>query len=252
MHKKLTGLLSLSLLTAMSASAFADDGKWSVGASVLYQEQAYRGTKTSDKFMPVPMVNYEGKNFYFHTLATGYYLWNDKKDQLSVDLFYYPQAYRAKDNKDSRMRKLDNRRDTAMAGLSYRHHEEWGTLRTNFSGDILGKSDGMRFDAAYLYGFEGDSWSVQPGVGVIWSSEKQNRYEYGITDSESRRSGLDEYRPGSSWTPYIEVTGHYQFDENWSAFAMGRIDLLPSEAKDSPMVDKKYTSILWTGVTYTF
>ena len=97
MHKKLTGLLSLSMLTVMSASAFADDGKWSVGASVLYQEQAYRGTKTSDKFMPVPMVNYEGKNFYFHTLATGYYLWNDKKDQLSVDLFYYPQAYRAKD-----------------------------------------------------------------------------------------------------------------------------------------------------------
>lgn len=79
MHKKLTGLLSLSMLTVMSASAFADDGKWSVGASVLYQEQAYRGTKTSDKFMPVPMVNYEGKNFYFHTLATGYYLWNDKK-----------------------------------------------------------------------------------------------------------------------------------------------------------------------------
>lgn len=173
MHKKLTGLLSLSMLTVMSASAFADDGKWSVGASVLYQEQAYRGTKTSDKFMPVPMVNYEGKNFYFHTLATGYYLWNDKKDQLSVDLFYYPQAYRAKDNKDSRMRKLDNRRDTAMAGLSYRHHEEWGTLRTNFSGDILGKSDGMRFDAAYLYGFEGDKWSVQPGVGVIWSSENR-------------------------------------------------------------------------------
>ncbi len=48
------------------------------------------------------------------------------------------------------------------------------------------------------------------------------------------------------------MTGHYQFDENWSAFAMGRIDLLPSEAKDSPMVDKKHTSILWTGVTYTF
>lgn len=45
MHKKLTGLLSLSMLTVMSASAFADDGKWSVGASVLYQEQAYRGTK---------------------------------------------------------------------------------------------------------------------------------------------------------------------------------------------------------------
>ncbi|MCS6751739.1 MipA/OmpV family protein, partial [Proteus mirabilis] len=64
--------------------------------------------------------------------------------------------------------------------------------------------------------------------------------------------GLDEYRPGSSWTPYVEVSGHYQFDENWSAFAMGRIDLLPSEAKDSPMVDKKHTSILWTGVTYTF
>lgn len=65
MHKKLTGLLSLSMLTVMSASAFADDGKWSVGASVLYQEQAYRGTKTSDNLCRFRWLTMKVKTFIF-------------------------------------------------------------------------------------------------------------------------------------------------------------------------------------------
>ena len=81
------------------------------------------------------------------------------------------------------MRKLDNRRDTAMAGLpNYRHHEV-GTLRTNFSGDILGKSDGMRFDATLTFtGLRGDKWSVQPGVrNLVQRKTEPLIYEYGIT-----------------------------------------------------------------------
>ncbi len=41
------------------------------------------------------------------------------------------------------MRELDRRRDTVMTGLTYRHKADWGTLRTNISGDILGISNGI-------------------------------------------------------------------------------------------------------------
>nr|WP_318564845.1 MipA/OmpV family protein [Providencia stuartii] len=33
---------------------------------------------------------------------------------------------------------------------------------------------------------------------------------------------------------------------------MGRIDRLPNEVKDSPMVNKSVSAIVWSGVTYTF
>ncbi|HFP8666968.1 TPA: MipA/OmpV family protein [Providencia stuartii] len=52
--------------------------------------------------------------------------------------------------------------------------------------------------------------------------------------------------------PYVELSGNYKFNDNWSAFAMGRIDRLPNEVKDSPMVNKSVSAIVWSGVTYTF
>lgn len=50
----------------------------------------------------------------------------------------------------------------------------------------------------------------------------------------------------------LKFSANYKFAENWDFFAMGRVDRLPSEVKDSPMVNKSVTAILWTGVTYTF
>lgn len=75
-------------LSVLSGTAFA--GTWSVGGSVLAQSTPYKGIKSRDYVTPVPIVNYDSENFYFHTLAAGYYLWNDKQDQLSLDAYYYP------------------------------------------------------------------------------------------------------------------------------------------------------------------
>ncbi|MGG4607058.1 MipA/OmpV family protein [Providencia sp. Me31A] len=233
-------------------SGVASAGTWSVGGSVLAQSTPYKGIKSRDYLMPVPIVNYDSENFYFHTLAAGYYLWNDKQDQLSIDAFYYPQFFKPKENDDKSMRELDRRRDTVMSGLTYRHKADWGTLRTNLSGDILGISNGIRGDFAYLYGFTGDKWSLTPGIGIKWDSKNQTRYEYGVSSKEARNSGLERYKPGSSWTPYFELTGNYRFDENWTVFAMTRVDRVSNEVKDSPMVNKSVAGILWTGVTYTF
>lgn len=237
-------------LGLMSATAMA--GTWSVGGSVLAQSTPYKGIKSKDYLTPVPLVNYDSENFYFHTLSAGYYLWNDKADKLSIDAYYYPQFFRPKDNDNEDMRKLDRRRDTVMAGLTYRHIADWGTLRTIASGDVLGVSKGVRGDFAYLYTFKSDNWTLQPGIGMVWNSKKQNQYEYGISYKEARNSGLERYKPSDSWTPYLELTANYRFNENWSAFGMGRIDSLPSEVKDSPMVNKSVSGILWSGVTYTF
>ncbi|WP_118985948.1 MipA/OmpV family protein [Photorhabdus sp. CRCIA-P01] len=241
-----------TVVTLCLSSSLAYAGQWSIGASVLAEASPYKGVKNKDKVLFVPMVNYESDNFYFHTLAAGYYLWNEPKDQLSLDVYYYPQNFRPKDNEDKQMKKLDRRHDTMMGGLSYRHIEDWGTLRSSFAADTLSKSKGITIDLAYLYEFKSDDWSLQPGLGVVWNSKKQNRYEYGIKDSESRRSGLEKHTPDDSWTPYLELSANYKFNQEWAVFMMGRVERLPSEIKDSPMVNKSYSSIVWTGVTYSF
>ncbi|AHG18302.2 MltA-interacting protein MipA [Chania multitudinisentens RB-25] len=228
----------------------AQAGNWSLGAGVLVTPEPYRGHQT--RVYPAPIVNYEGDNFYFRSLTAGYYLWNDQQNQLSIMGYYLPQHFKPGDSDDAQMKLLDKRRSTLMAGLAYSHNADWGTIRTALSGDMLNNSDGILGDAAYLYRFTPDNWTLVPGVGVTWSSGNQTDYYYGISGNESRRSGLDSYTPGNSWAPYAELTANYRFNQNWNAFVTGRYIRLSSEVKDSPMIDKSYTGILLSGVSYNF
>ncbi|SVK53275.1 MltA-interacting protein precursor [Acinetobacter baumannii] len=86
----------------------------------------------------------------------------------------------------------------------------------------------------------------------MWNSKNQNKYYYGVSANESRRSGLDSYTPSDSWAPYLELSANYQINKSWNAFFVGRYVKLSDEVKDNPMVDKSYTGLLMTGVSYTF
>lgn len=78
-------------LSVLSGAAFA--GTWSVGGSVLAQSTPYKGIKSRDYVTPVPIVNYDSENFYFHTLAAGYYLWNDTPRPTIIRCFLLPAIF---------------------------------------------------------------------------------------------------------------------------------------------------------------
>ena len=80
---------------------------------------------------------------------------------------------------------------------AYSHNAEWGTLRTTFTGDTLNNSNGTVGDVTYLYKFNLDALTLVPGVGVMWNSKNQNKYYYGVSANESRRSGLGKVRTSS-------------------------------------------------------
>jgi outer membrane protein len=248
---KIFKLKTLAIIaSAMVCAHSAQAGTWSLGASALVSPDPYRGYQ--DRVYPVPVINYEGDDFYFRTLTAGYYLWKDQQNQLSLMGYFSPLGYRPGDSDDDRMKQLNKRRGTLMAGLAYSHFAEWGILRTTFTGDTLNYSNGMVGDFAYLYKFDLGDFTLVPGVGLAWSSKNQNKYYYGISENESRRSGLDSYTPSDSWAPYVELSANYQINKDWDAFFVGRYISLSSEVKDSPMVDKSYTGVLMTGVKYSF
>ena len=60
-------------------------------------------------------------------------------------------------------------------------------------------------------------------VGVIWASEKFNKYYYGITAAESARSGLAAYTPDSSTTGYVRLFADYTFDDHLSVWLESQI-----------------------------
>lgn len=93
--------------------------------------------------------------------------------------------------------------------------------------------------------------TLTPGIGVGWNSENQNEYYYGVSRHESARSGLRSYDPESSWNPYLELSANYNFLGNWSVYGTARYTRLSDEVTDSPMVDKSWTGLISTGVTYS-
>ncbi|MCS3602647.1 outer membrane protein [Buttiauxella sp. BIGb0471] len=244
-------ILTLGALIASSFSAVhAADGPWSLGAAALVTPNLYKGDQ--DRVYPVPMVGYEGDNFYLRGLTAGYYLWNDQTDKLSITAYYSPLFFRAKDSDLHSMRQLSNRKATLMAGLSYAHYTQYGFLRTVLAGDTLDNSNGITWDTAWLYRYTTDRLTLTPGIGITWSSENQNEYYYGVSKNESARSGLNSYDPDDSWAPYVELSVNYKLTENWNVFGMGRYIRLADEVTNSPMVDKEWTGVLMTGITYSF
>lgn len=243
-------VLALGVLTAITATSALADNKFSVGAGVGVLETPYKDYDR--KVVPVPVITYEGDDFWFRGLGGGYYLWNDESDKLSVTAYYSPFEFKPKDSDNWQLRQLDKRKATLMAGLSYVHNTQYGFLRTSLAGDTLDNSNGISWDLAWLYRYTNGGLTLTPGIGVEWSSENMNEYYYGISGKESRRSGLDRYDPDSDWSPYLELSASYKLSDDWSVYGVGRYTHLSSEVKDSPMVDKSWTGALSAGVTYSF
>lgn len=243
-------ILALGALIASSFPAAHAEGPWSLGAAALVTPNPYKGDQ--DRVYPVPMIGYEGEDFYLRGFNAGYYLWNDKTDKLSATIYYSPLGFKPKDSDYSSMRALDRRKSTLMGGLSYVHNTDYGFLRTVLAGDMLGNSNGITWDSAWLYRYNSERLTLTPGIGVQWSSENHNDYYYGISKNESARSGLKAYDPGSSWSPYVELSVNYKLTDDWNVFGMGRYVRLADDVTDSPMIDKQWTGVLLTGVTYSF
>lgn len=243
-------LLALSALMASSVSSAWAESPWSLGAAALVTPNPYKGDQ--DRVYPIPMIGYEGDSVYFRGLNAGYYLWNDETDKLSVTAYYSPLHFKPKDSDNKQMRHLDSRKSTLMAGLSYVHYTQYGFLRTVLAGDTLDNSNGITWDTAWLYRYTNGDWTFTPGIGVNWDSENQNEYYYGVSKKESRNSGMSSYDPESSWTPYVELSVNYKLNDSWNVYGMGRYVRLADEVTDSPMIDKEWTGVLLTGVTYSF
>lgn len=243
--------LVLATLIASAVPFAQAENSLSLGAGVAVTESPYKDYDRD--VLPIPVINYESDSFWFRGLGAGYYLWNDEADKLSITAYYQPLQFKPGDSDDVRLRSLDKRKSTLMAGLSYVHNTaDYGFLRTTLAADTLNNSNGVVWDIAWLYRYISGNLVLTPGIGVQWNSEKQTDYYYGVSGREANRSGLPAYDADNSWSPYLELSAAYRLTDAWSLVGMARYNRLSDEITDSPMVDKSWSGLLSAGVTYRF
>ena len=104
---KISKLKTLAIIaSAMVCAQSAQAGTWSLGAAALVSPDAYRGYQ--DRVYPVPVIDYEGDDFYFRSDRRLLPVEGSRKPAEHHGL--PPWGYRPGDSDDDRMKRLDKRR----------------------------------------------------------------------------------------------------------------------------------------------
>ncbi|EAW1288402.1 MipA/OmpV family protein [Salmonella enterica subsp. enterica] len=240
----------LLLFVLISLSSTVEASEFSVGGAVAAGNFGYK--ETNAKILPFPLVNYEYGDFYVHALNAGYYVFRDGENDVALTIGPGALSYEPSDSNNDRMRKLNKRKISVMSGIMMNNRFRWGTFRTSVSSDVSDNSRGTVVDAAYLYPIRSGKVIVTPGFGVNWSDSQFNRYYYGISPSEARRSGMAQYTPGEALTFYMEMSAFYQVNKSWFLMSSIRVTDLNSTVTESDMVSGGISTQFIAGFGYAF
>ena len=240
------------IAAAVAAASFsAAAGDLSIGATTFLNFPAYKDADV--QVYPLPLIKYEGDHFYVDGIEAGTFLFKNENQKVKLGLGWMPQYFDASKSDDAQINRLDDRKSTLAADFSYELEGKFGKVTLGITADLLGESDGYLVHGGYSYTWLINRTAVTPSVGFMWADSKFNDYYYGISATESRRSGLAAYKADSSISPVLGLNVAHRIDANWTVFGSTYMKFLSSEVKDSPMTEGK--SAAWTvgaGVMYHF
>ncbi|SLJ85358.1 MipA/OmpV family protein [Psychrobacter sp. DAB_AL43B] len=226
------------------------DAQLSVGVNVLAVNSAYDLEDSTDVLV-LPGVFYDNNRIYARGAQAGAYIINDGTNQLAA----YAQLAGSEfdpDDANGALQGLDKRKASAAAGLSYQRRTPIGAFRVQYATDILDNSGGNTARLSYLAKITKNKITVYPSVGFEYHDNDYNQYYYGVSDTESTKTGIAAYTANSSLNPYINISANYDFNERFAGFFNQSLSYLPNEQYDSPMVDSRTDSTTTLGLLYKF
>ena len=245
------GAASLSSAALFNKNLPTDpDAELSVGVNVMAVKSAYDLEDSTD-IKVLPGVFYDNNRIYARGAQAGAYIINDGTNQLAA----YAQLDGSEfdpDDATGALQGLDKRKASAAAGLSYLRRTPVGGFRLQVATDVLDKSGGNTARLTYLAKITKDKLTVYPSVGFEYSDADYNQYYYGVSDTESVKTGIAAYTANSSLNPYINVSANYDFNERFAGFANQSVSYLANEQYDSPMVDSRTEATTTLGLLYKF
>jgi outer membrane protein len=223
---------------------------WSLGIAATWSPSPYRSY--DNKAWPLPLVNYEGKSFYFRGVSFGYRLLTTPGSELSLVASPLGQRFRHDDTDDARLRRLSDRDISGLAGLAWQYRADWGVLHAGAQKEFTGHGGGTQLDASYGYPIRQGALTLLPTVGMQHRNSALNDYYYGIGAKQAARSGLPAYHAGGGNQPYLDLSAVYRLSPRWSVTGGLRYTRLPDSVKDSPMTDADATRAYFLGVSHSF
>jgi outer membrane protein len=259
MRINLAPILATVLAVFASQAALADEfsvgtGKRpiSAGLGILYKDKPYRDYDSDEKSNLVPIILYEGENFFVRGGNLGWKFIDNKTIEFAVVGEYLADGY---DSGDS----------DYLAGMSDRDpsfgvgaHLIWNPEKLGFKltavTDVTDNSDGQQFRGEVFYKHRVADWMFRPSAGFVWQSDDYNDYYYGVKPREAfppigrfPYSADDDinYRLGA-------VAVYNQKGSPWMFIGGLRYEIYGDEIEDSPVVEEDNELSALLGFAYTF
>lgn len=183
------------------------------------------------------------------------------KDQSNILEFGPLLQYRLKRDRDSvdnnKVQKLNEIDAVLEAGAFIGLDSGSWSASVSYAHDFVSVYEG---DLWYINGGYhiqvNDELDLKLGAHLTWASEDYMDEYFGVTGSESAKTGLSKYHASSGFKDAgIGLTGHYKFNQKWGVLGNVNYTRMLNDAEDSPLVDdvgdeNQYEAVL--AVTYSF
>lgn len=247
-------VLVLAMLAVASTGAMAQAGdddseneegpplRWGLGVGAIAQNSPYAGEGM--RVQPIPLISYEGDNFFFRGITAGWEFVGSETFELAAiaqfrfDGFEIKELDRRKlaaNGLDSRL--LDDRDDSVDAGISAKWGGSAGELELELLADVSGKSKGQQYSLQYGYPLNFGQTQITPTIGVTYLSNDMANYYYGTLQSEVAR-GVIDYKPDAVTIPSVGLNFMRFFGNNWIFLAMLEYNALPKKITNSPLLER--------------
>lgn len=144
-----------------------------------------------------------------------------------------------------------SRRDwTVQAGATIGRHIGGFRIDAVAQTDILGEHSGQEYTFKIAKAFEREDFYLVPQFDILYQSDDLVNHYFGVTPSEAL-PGRPAYQPGAAVTYSASLEWGWRWHRHWFVFASANIDSVPTEIRNSPVVeDKDYAWGLTLGVSY--
>ncbi len=240
-------LLILSQLTAKDKQQ-----EVTIGAGAYMQTQPYKNVDAI--VLPSPVIFFDNGVAYVRWTRVGVYFLGDKQDDFSwgFSLTAQPRTYGYKSSDSSYLAGMDERKTSFEGGLAFSTQLDKTYLEIMALTDILDRHDTWIIKAELGRDYKFGKLSLYPSLIAIYNSSKFMDYYYGVKSSEAIVSIRDEYKADAGLQLGAQTYIKYPLTDSLSAFINLRVDKLPQEATDSPIVSDDYIYSGLASLIYTF
>jgi outer membrane protein len=238
---------------ASAAPNAAGKPDWTISVGPgIYAAPKYPGSRNTAYYPIIYQdIDYRGRFFSRGFDFLGVYALNNDVWQIGANFQLDPTWRRPSD-------------DARLGGLGYVHPTVRGrvfaqatwyfvTFSTDLAQDIAGQGQGLLANGDVLFSLPAGKWMFTVGPGLTWTNRKYMDTFFGVSQTQSRNSGLPVHEVGSGvreWHANAYVS--YEISRQWQALLSVTFAKLEGDAASSPITQRRQQWTSMAAVTYRF